>query len=751
MSATERSISSADAEIREILRAAETQANNSSFDRRTFLKVAGLAGGGLVLAFHVGSRNLAAANGSSAFVPNAFIRISPDGTILLYSKGPEIGQGIKTAFPLIIAEELDADWSQVRVEQAPINPAVYGRQSAGGSRSIPTSWDQLRKAGASARAMLVGAAAKEWNVDANECRTADSVVYHDASKRQLSYAALSNKAAAIPVPDEKALRLKNRGEYKLLGTRVTGVDNHAIVTGQPLFGIDTVLPNMRYAVFQKCPAVGGKVREANLAEIKRMPGVIDAFIVDGTGKVNEVMPGVAIVATSTWAAFSAKRALKITWDESSASKDSWSTAVAKARELGKKEGTESLKHMGDFDKAAAGGKVVEAFYSYPFISHAPMEPQNCTAWFHDGSIELWAPTQTPDSGLNAVAGVLGLAPEKVTVHQVRAGGAFGRRLINDFMCEAAVIAQKAGVPIKLTWTREDDMQHDFYRVGGFHSFKGVVADSGKLVAWADHFITFTVDGEKPTSGGELSPEEFPAQLLPHVRLTQTKLPLKIPTGPWRAPRSCAIAFAIQSFIHECAVAANRDHLEFLLDIMGEPRWLQEGNEYALNTARAAAVIKLAADKAGWGKPLPKGRGLGLAFHFSHAGHFAHVAEVSVDANKKLTVHKVTVAGDIGPIVNMSGAENQVQGCVIDGLSTAMSLELGIENGRIIETNFDRYPLLRIANAPEVAVHFIQSDYPPTGVGEPGFPPVAPAICNAIYAASGHRVRTMPLAKEGFTI
>ncbi len=599
--------------------------------------------------------------------------------------------------------------------------------------------------------MLVGAAAKEWNVDANECRTADSVVYHDASKRQLSYAALSNKAAAIPVPDEKALRLKNRGEYKLLGTRVTGVDNHAIVTGQPLFGIDTVLPNMRYAVFQKCPAVGGKVREANLAEIKRMPGVIDAFIVDGTGKVNEVMPGVAIVATSTWAAFSAKRALKITWDESSASKDSWSTAVAKARELGKKEGTESLKHVGDFDKAAAGGRVVEAFYSYPFISHAPMEPQNCTAWFHDGSIELWAPTQTPDSGLNAVAGVLGLAPEKVTVHQVRAGGAFGRRLINDFMCEAAVIAQKAGMPIKLTWTREDDMQHDFYRVGGFHSFKGVVGDSGKLVAWADHFITFTADGEKPTSGGELSPEEFPAQLLPHVRLTQTKLPLKIPTGPWRAPRSCAIAFAIQSFIHECAVAANRDHLEFLLEIMGEPRWLQEGNEYALNTARAAAVIKLAADKAGWGKPLPKGRGLGLAFHFSHAGHFAHVAEVSVDANKKLTVHKVTVAGDIGPIINMSGAENQVQGCVIDGLSTAMSLELGIENGRIIETNFDRYPLLRIANAPEVAVHFIQSDYPPTGVGEPGFPPVAPAICNAIYAASGHRVRTMPLAKEGFTI
>lgn len=751
MSSVLRSIASADDDIREILRAAEAQTKGSTFDRRTFLKVVGLASGGFVLAFYVGAPNIANANGKSTFAPNAFIRISPDGTILIYSKGPEIGQGIKTAFPLIVAEELDADWAHVRVEQAPINPAVYGRQSAGGSRSIPMSWDQLRKAGASARAMLVSAAAKEWNVAASECRTASSVVYHDASSRQLTYAALSNKAAAVPVPDESTLRLKTREEYKLLGTFVTGVDNHAIVTGQPLFGIDTVLPNMRYAVFEKCPAVGGKVRNANLDQIKKMPGVIDAFVVEGTGKVNEVMPGVAIVASSTWAALRAKRALEIDWDESDASKDSWSKAVAEARELGKKEGDETLKRVGDFDRAVADGKVVEAFYSYPFVAHAPMEPQNCTAWFHDGGIELWAPTQTPDAGLIAVANVLGLAQEKVTVHQVRAGGGFGRRLINDFMCEAAVIAKRAGVPIKLTWTREDDMQHDFFRVGGFHSLKGGIDKSGKLVAWADHFITFTADGEKPTSGGDISPEEFPAQLLPNVRLTQTKLPLKIPTGPWRAPRSCAIAFPIQSFIHECAVAAKRDHLEFLLEIMGEPRWLQEGNEYALNTARAAAVIKLAAEKAGWGKSLPKGRGLGLAFHFSHAGHFAQVAEVSVDTNKKLTVHKVTVAGDIGPIINMSGAKNQVEGCVIDGLSTAMGLELGIENGRIIETNFDRYPLLRIANAPEVAVHFIQSEYPPTGVGEPAFPPVAPAICNAIYNATGYRVRTMPLAKEGFTI
>lgn len=752
MSAVETSLHG-DAYIREILRIAENQVQTKKLDRRTFLKVVGIAGGGLVLAFYVGGRNTAFANGNdaNAFMPNAFLRVSPDGSILIYSKGPEIGQGIKTAFPLIIAEELDADWSHVRVEQAPIDPARFGRQSAGGSRSIPMSWDQLRRAGASARAMLVIAAAKEWGVEPAQCRTENSKVIHDGSKRELTYASLATKAAAVPVPDEKTLRLKERSEYKLLGTRVTGVDNLAIVTGKPLFGLDQVLPNLQFAVFEKCPAVGGKVRRANLDDIKKLPGVTDAFIVTGTGKVNEVMPGVAIIANSTWAAFSARRALKVEWDESEASKDSWSKAVAEATRLAKHDGPESIRATGDFDKAMTEAKTVEGFYSYPFVAHAPMEPQNCTAWYRDGAIELWSTTQTPEAGLAAVAGVLGLPPEKVTVHQIRAGGGFGRRLINDFMCEAAVIAKQAGVPVKLTWSREDDQQHDFFRVGGFHSFKGGIDQAGRLVAWGDHFITFTADGQKPTSGGDLSPEEFPAQLLPNVRLTQTKLPLKIPTGPWRAPRSCSIAFAVQSFIHECAVAANRDHLEFLLEIMGEPRWLQEGNEYALNTERASAVIKLAAEKAGWGKSLPKGRGLGLAFHFSHAGHFAQVAEVSVDAKKKLTVHKVTVAGDIGPIINMSGAENQVEGCVIDGLSTAMALELGIENGRIQDTNFDRYPLLRIANAPEVAVHFIQSKYPPTGVGEPGFPPVAPAICNAIFAACGHRVRTLPLTREGFVI
>jgi isoquinoline 1-oxidoreductase beta subunit len=758
MSAAEHTILSADDYVQEMLRAAEAQFDDmgpvAALNRRAFLKLVGIAGGGLALAFYVGDRATALATANSddqAFAPNAFLRISPDGSILIYAKSPEIGQGVKTSFPMIIAEELDADWSKVRVEQAPVNPTVYGRQSAGGSRSIPTSWDQLRRAGATARAMLVSAAANDWKVDASECTTESSSVIHAASNRRVGYGELATKAATLPVPDEKSLKLKDRKDYKLLGKRITGVDNINVVTGKPLFGIDQVVPGMQYAVFEKCPATGGKVGEANLEEIRKLPGVTNVLVIEGTGKPTEVMPGVAILASSTYAAIAARRKLKVNWDESSASKDSWSKAVADAKKVAKQNGPESLRNTGDVDAAVSKGRAVEAFYTYPFVSHAPLEPQNCTASFKDGAVEIWAPSQTPDAALGLVAGVLGIPREKVTIHQTRVGGGFGRRLMNDYVCEAALISKQAGVPVKLQWTREDDMQHDFYRVGGFHSFKGGIDGDGKLVAWSDHFITFSQDGQKPTSGGDLSPDEFPALLLPNVRLTQTKLPLAIPTGPWRAPRSNSVAFAVQSFLHECSVAAKRDHLDFLLEIMGEPRWLDQGKEFSLNTGRAAAVIKLAAEKAGWGKPLPKGRGLGLAFHFSHAGHFAEVAEVSVDANRKLTLHRVTVAGDIGPVVNMSGAENQVEGSVVDGFSTALGLALSYENGRMQETNFDRYPLLRIPHAPVVDVHFIQSDYPPTGVGEPALPPLAPALCNAIFAATGHRVRTLPLSVDGFKV
>jgi isoquinoline 1-oxidoreductase subunit beta len=752
MSAVETSIISRDDYAHDILKFAEAQslrdAVSATLTRRSFIKVTGVVGAGLVLAFYVGEGAEAA---TGDFAPNAFVSIAPDGTITIMAKAPEIGQGVKTSLPMIVAEELDADWSRVKVVQAPINPTLYGRQSAGGSRAIPTNWEPLRRAGASARAMLVAAAAKEWKVPASEITTSKSVLSHPSGKSG-TYGEFAKKAAALKVPDPKTVALKDTKSFTLLGTHVTGVDNHDIVTGKPLFGIDQVVPNMHYATFEKCPAVGGKVKSANLDEIKALPGVTDAFIVEGTGKPTEVMPGVAIVAKTTYQAIAAKRRLKIEWDESGASKDSWSKAVVDAQAAAKAgPGPDMLKEIGEFDKAIADAKTVEAFYTYPYISHAPLEPQNTTAHFKGDSVEIWSPTQVPDAGLRQISSLLGITPDKVTIHQTRVGGGFGRRLMNDYMCEAVQISKQAGVPVKLQWTREDDMQHDFYRVGGFHSFKGGLDKDGKIVAFSDHFITFTSDGQKPVSSGDMAAEEFPALLVPNVKYTQTKLPSQIPTGPWRAPRSNSIAWVVQSFLHEMSVAANKDHVQFLLDLMGEPRHLPPQNEFALNTGRAAACIKLAAEKAGWGKELPKGRGMGMAFHFCHAGHVAEVAEVSVDANRKLTIHKVVLVADVGPIVNMSGAEAQAMGAVIDGFSTMLGLGLSIENGRIQETNFDRYPLLRIANTPPIEFHFIQSDNAPTGLGEPTLPPVAPAICNAIYAASGHRVRTLPLKNDGFTV
>ena len=741
-----------DAELRDLLREVENGSALAPFravkiDRRSFLKFTGLAGGGLVLAFSLGREANAAATATAGeFAPNAFLRISPKGSILIYNKGPEIGQGIKTAFPLIIAEELDAKWSDVVVEQAPVNPAVYGRQSAGGSRSIPDSWDQLRKAGATARAMLITAAANTWKVPEAECTASDSAVWH--GKRKLAYGALAAKAAALPVPDAAAVKLKERQDYRLLGKSYTGVDNRAVVTGKPLFGMDQTLPGMKIAVYQRCPATGGKVRSANLDEIKKLPGVRDAFVIEGNGKTTEVMPGVAIIADTTWQAFEARKKLQVDWDESGASKDSWTTLAKQAAELGKQPtGATTLANIGSVDEALKGAaKTVSAFYTYPFVSHAPLEPQNCTAWAHDGIVEFWSPTQTADRAIDTAASALGIAKEQVKIHQTRVGGGFGRRLMNDYMCEAGAIAQRFKGPVKLVWTREQDMAHDFFRAGGFHSLTGAVDAQGKLTAWRNHFISFTHDGKAASSGADWPANQFPGLSLPNYQLSHTLLPIKTPTGPWRAPRSCSVAWVIQSFLHELAVAANRDHRDFLLEIMGEPRILDGG----LNTGRAADVIKLACEKAGWGKKLPAGHGMGLAFHYSHAGHFAEVAEVSVDANKKIKLHRMVVAGDIGPIVNMSGANNQCEGGVVDGYSTMLGLEITMENGLIEQSNFHQYPMLRIADHPKVETYFIQSDHPPTGVGEPALPPVAPAITNAIFAASGHRVRTLPLTKEGFS-
>ncbi len=714
--------------------------------RREFLKLTGMAGGGLMLSF----TGLRAAATSGALQPNGFLRIDSEG-ITLYAKNPEIGQGVKTSLPMIVAEELDAAWEDVAVAQSPIDEATYGPQVAGGSNSIRVNWDLLRTAGATARAMLVGAAAVRLGVPPAEVATRDSHVVHQRTGTRLHYTELADAAAAMPVPDAGTLPLKSPDQYRLLGRRITGVDNEALVRGEPLFGIDQSLPGMKYAVYQKCPAQGGRASSFNESEIRQLPGILDVFSLEGNGNPLELMPGVAIVADSTWAALSAKRQLRVDWDESDAARDSWSDAVAQAGRLRHEPGATRVVEAGDVDAAlAAGAQRLESFYTYHFASHAQLEPQNCVARFTNGAVELWAPTQTPHRGIGNVANTLGIPPERVTVHQTRCGGGFGRRLYNDFMCEAAAIATRVDGPVKLQWTREDDMSHDLFRAGGFHQLEASLDGEGRISGLRDHFITFA-DRGRPVSGGSFRPGVFPAGLIDNLRLEETALEWRTRCGAWRAPFSNVFGFVIESFVHELATAAGRDHLEVMLEIFGEPRWLDPGNPRALHTGRAAGVVRLAAERAGWGRAMPAGRGLGLAFYFSHAGHVAEVAEVSVDAEKKIKVHRVTVAADVGPIINLSGAENQLEGSVIDGLSTMAGLAVTFENGRVEQSNFDAYPMLRMPETPEVDVHFVASDFPPSGLGEPALPPLAPAVCNAVFAATGHRIRTLPISEEGFSI
>ncbi|TDJ26233.1 MAG: xanthine dehydrogenase family protein molybdopterin-binding subunit [Gammaproteobacteria bacterium] len=688
---------------------------------------------------------------------NAFITVSSDGKITIYSANAEMGQCIKTALPMIIAEELGASWEDVEVLQSPVDESRFGRQGAGGSTTIPRTWNQMRRMGASAREMFISAGALVMEVSRDELKTADSKVTHN-SGRYMTFGQLATLAAKQEVPDPDTLTFKDREDYTIIGTSISGVDNLAITTGLALFGIDTRVPDMLYAAYHKCPTIGGKVIGANLDEIKAMPGVIDACLVEGNNNVRELLDGIAIVGTTTYAVFNAKKQLQVDWDESQASKDSWTQIVSRAKSLAGTRGPDVVIDKGDVEAAFADpdNTTLEAFYEYPFVAHLCMEPMNCTAHYKKGeagekdTLELWVPSQSPTRIHAAAKSMFGFEPDQVTLHQMRLGGSFGRRTSSEYICEAIEISKRVGAPVKLTWTREDDIHHDFFRVGGFQSVKGAVNPEGRLVAFEDHFVGMQTNG-RPVSGSRFRATEFPIQNIANAYASKTMFEIDTPCGPWRAPGSNTSAFVSQSFLDEMAHAAGRDYLEFLLEIVGEPRWFQEGNIRSLNTGRAADVIKLAAKVAGWGREMPTGTGLGLAFYFCHAAHIAEVAEVSVDANKKLTVHNVTVAVDVGPIINMSGALSQVEGAVIDGLSTMMAQKITMENGRIQQSNFHDYEVLRIPDTPKVDIHFIQSDYSPTGLGEPALPPLAPAIGNAIFAATGHRVRKMPLSEEGYTI
>ena len=746
----------------------------NQMQRRFFLKVSALAGGGAMLGLVTGTKASAQGRGGAPQAPpdpHNFIRIAPDGTVTIMAKNPELGQGVKTMLPMLIAEELDVDWKHVKVEQADYDDSKYSGQSAGGSTATPNSWNPMRQVGAAGRALLITAAAQTWNVPEAECTTASGRVMHQASNRSLGYGELAARMAALPAPNLQGIKLKDPQDYKIIGHTQTAVDLKDIVTGKPVYAIDVKLPGMLYAVYQKSPVIGAKVASSNLDAIKKMPGVKHAFVVERPdiqgsplGDPNQgLLGGIAIVAETWWHAQTARKALQVTWGDTSRSDQSSVGYAQQAEALSKQAPQQTLRNDGDSEAAfKSAAKTLEAAYSYPFISHAPLEPQGATATFKDGKMEIWTNSQQPGGGRRAASAVTGIAEKDITLHLTRGGGGFGRRLYNDSVAEAAYIAKEVGGPVKLLWSREDDMANDYYRPGGFQYLKAGLDANGKIVGWRNHFVTYG-DGARVASSGAMGGTQFPQGFIPNYTLHQSTQPMAVRTGALRAPSSNAIAFVIHSFIDELAHAAGKDPVQFRLDLLdsgfvspppadnGGGRG-GRGGAPEVNAERMKGVLQLVAEKSGWGKrQLPKGTAMGVAFHFSHSGYFAEVAEVKVDAANKVKVNKVWVAADVGrQIINPGAAENIVQGGIIDGLSEIMSQEITIDKGHVVQTNYHQHGMVRLAQAPpEIEVHFLTSNNNPTGLGEPSLPPILPAVANAIFTATGKRIRSLPLSKSGF--
>jgi isoquinoline 1-oxidoreductase beta subunit len=710
-------------------------------ERRDFLQVTATAAGGLLVLGALPRTMHGLAGGSLG----AFVEIGPDGVVTIAAKNPEIGQGVKTALPLIVAEELDVAWDRVRVVQADLDRR-YGDQYAGGSDAVSEKFDRLRQAGATARHLLVAAAAARWGVAADSCRTELGTVIHEATGRRLGYGGLAAEAARLPVPEK--VPLKPRSAYRLLGTRIRATDQPAIASGRVTYGIDARAPGMlRASVLH--PPFGHRLASLDSAAAERIAGVKRVVRIDPLPSPLHLRQGVAVVADSTWAAIQAVRALQATWErapgppvDSEAIRDAMHQAVLRPGE--------PVRNEGDVDRALGGAaRVVEATYELPLLAHVPMEPINCLADVRPGRAEIWGPMQDPDGVRDLTARVTGIPITAITVHMTRAGGGFGRRLMSDYGAEAAYLSKAMGAPVQVLWTREEDLSQDFFRPCAVHRLRAGLDAGGRVVAWDHHLANpsryaYAENGQPPVVS-ELYPDDFPAGFIPAFRLAYTHVPCGIPGGAWRSTLHSSNAFAVQSFVDELARATGKDPLTLRLELLGPPRRLDYKGHGGpvFDTGRLAGVLRLVAEKAGWGSPLATGRARGLAGHFTFGSYAAHVVEIA-RAPEGFRVERVVVAVDCGLVVNRSGAEAQVQGAVLEGISAALYGGVTVEGGRVRETNFDRYRLTRMREAPRVETWFVSSEAPPSGLGEPPLPPVAPALASAVFARTGERPRRLPL-------